>query len=85
MPRVRSGPDGHVHLADGGARRRCPPGRIPGGDLRPATTAVLDYIPTTPIPAPKRLVPEKYESPDTSELKATVKFGPQRRFRFDLK
>jgi hypothetical protein len=45
--------------------------------------AVLDYIPTKPVP-PKRLVPEKYESPDTSELKATVKSG-RNEIPFDLK
>lgn len=35
---------------------------------------ILDYIPKKPIP-PKLLVPEKYESPGSSELKATVKGG----------
>jgi hypothetical protein len=35
---------------------------------------ILDYIPPKPIP-PKRLVPEKYENPDASGLKATVKSG----------
>jgi len=57
------------------------------GEYRVAIDArddvVLDYIPATPIP-PKRLVPEKYENPDTSELKATVKSG-RNEIAFDLK
>jgi len=57
------------------------------GDYRVAISAredeVLDYIPTKPIP-PKRLVPAKYESPETSELKATVKSG-KNDIPFDLK
>jgi hypothetical protein len=35
---------------------------------------VLDYTPKKPIP-PKLLVPAKYEKPETSGLKATVKGG----------
>lgn len=35
---------------------------------------VLDYIPKKPV-TPKRLVPEKYENPQTSNLKATVQSG----------
>jgi hypothetical protein len=44
---------------------------------------VLDYTPPTPIP-PKWLVPEKYENPKTSDLKATVKSG-RNDIPFDLK
>lgn len=61
-------------------------GALPG-DYRVAISArddeVLDYIPPKPIP-PKRLVPEKYENPDTSGLKATVKSG-RNDIPFDLK
>jgi len=35
---------------------------------------VLDYVPTKPV-TPKRLVPEKYEKPQSSGLTATVKSG----------
>lgn len=35
---------------------------------------VLDYTPRKPVP-PKLLVPAKYENPETSGLKATVKGG----------
>ncbi len=35
---------------------------------------ILDYIPTTPV-KPKILAPQKYEKPDTTPLKATVKSG----------
>jgi len=44
---------------------------------------VLDYIPAKPVP-PKRLVPEKYEKPETSGLTATVKSGSND-IPFDLK
>lgn len=48
------------------------------GDYRVAISArddvILDYIPKKPVP-PKRLVPAKYENPDTSTLTATVKSG----------
>lgn len=43
---------------------------------------ILDYIPTTPV-KPKILAPVKYEKPETSGLKATVKSGSNR-FDFDL-
>ncbi|WP_254053627.1 hypothetical protein [Singulisphaera sp. GP187] len=44
---------------------------------------ILDYIPRKPIP-PKILSPTKYEKPETSGLKATVKSGSNT-FDFDLK
>ena len=44
---------------------------------------ILDYVPTTPV-KPKLLAPAKYENPETSGLKATVKSGSNR-FDFDLK
>jgi len=44
---------------------------------------VLDYVPAKPV-LPKRLIPEKYENPDTSDLKATVKSGSND-IPFDLK
>jgi hypothetical protein len=57
------------------------------GDYRVAISAreeeVLDYHPPKPV-APKRLVPQKYENPQTSELKATVKPGSNN-IPFDLK
>lgn len=43
---------------------------------------ILDYIPRKPIP-PKILSPTKYEKPETSGLKATVKSGSNT-FDFDL-
>jgi hypothetical protein len=43
---------------------------------------ILDYIPTTPV-KPKLLAPTKYEKPETSGLKATVKSGSNT-FNFDL-
>ncbi|WP_435006619.1 hypothetical protein P12x_004136 [Tundrisphaera lichenicola] len=43
---------------------------------------VLDYIPKKKVP-PKRLVPEKYEKPDTSGLKETVNSGSNT-INFDL-
>ena len=43
---------------------------------------ILDYIPKTPVP-PKLLVPAKYEKPETSGLKATVKSGSNP-INFDL-
>jgi hypothetical protein len=43
---------------------------------------ILDYIPKKPIP-PKILTPTKYEKPETSGLKATVKSGSNK-FDFDL-
>jgi hypothetical protein len=43
---------------------------------------VLDYIPPKPVP-PKILTPTKYEKPDPSGLKATVKSGSNR-INFDL-
>jgi len=57
------------------------------GEYRVAISArddvVLDYTPEKPVP-PKRLVPEKFEDPKTSDLKATVKSG-RNDFPFDLK
>lgn len=44
---------------------------------------ILDYIPKKPIP-PKILTPTKYEKPETSGLKATVKSGSNT-FDFELK
>lgn len=35
---------------------------------------VLDYTPTTPV-KPKILTPTKYETPESTDLKATVKSG----------
>ena len=43
---------------------------------------VLDYIPSEPVP-PKRLVPEKYENPETSGLTETVESGSNN-IDFDL-
>ncbi|WP_406698210.1 hypothetical protein V5E97_05080 [Singulisphaera sp. Ch08] len=43
---------------------------------------ILDYIPKKKIP-PKILSPTKYEKPETSGLKATVKSGSNK-FDFDL-
>lgn len=44
---------------------------------------VLDYIPAKPV-APKLLAPAKYESPTSSDLKATVRAGSNS-IDFDLK
>lgn len=48
------------------------------GDYRVGIVAredpVLDYIPKKPVP-PKRLVPEKYENPQNSNLTAKVESG----------
>ncbi len=56
------------------------------GDYRVAISAredeVLDYIPAKPVP-PKRLVPQKYENPDSSGLTATVESGSNE-VNFDL-
>jgi len=43
---------------------------------------ILDYTPPKPIP-PKRLVPEKYERPQTSGLTKKVERGSNT-FNFDL-
>jgi hypothetical protein len=56
------------------------------GDYKVSISAreneVLMYIPKKPVP-PKRLVPEKYENPETSGQTATVKSGSNE-FDFDL-
>lgn len=43
---------------------------------------ILDYTPKVPIKV-ERLIPEKYENPDTSDLKRTVKSGSNT-FDFEL-
>jgi hypothetical protein len=56
------------------------------GDYKVAISArddvILDYIPKK-APPPKRLTPEKYENPETSDLTAKVESGSNSR-DFDL-
>jgi hypothetical protein len=57
------------------------------GDYKVTVSAhdeeVLQYIPKTPV-KPKLLAPAKYENPNTTDLKATVKRGSNP-YSFDLK